>query len=208
MQKNKLNMKKIFTLLLALSAYFTSNAQYKYLFVEGRAGLNGVVQPSMSSFKLMNFGIGYMFNPSFGLKLDYASDSFRLKTPVETPIEFGTDGKRISLQGVLNVSAVINDREAEFSKFNFLIHAGAGYSVINSTLIDGNDQVLNIIAGLTPKFKVTKSLALIVDTSIILNESQHFNFDGSTAITGNVNNSFTGIMYNVSGGLMYSFDMD
>jgi len=197
----------LIVLFFALTSFY-SNAQYQGLFVEAKAGLSGTFQPSISSFKLMNFGIGYMFNPSFGLKLDYAGDSFRAKAPENSKFEYGVDQKRFSLQGVLNVSALINDRDAEFSRFNFLMHAGGGYSVLNSTTLEGNDQVLNLIAGVTPKIKLVENLSLIIDASIILNESQHFNFDGQTAVTGNVNNSFTGIMYNVSGGLMYSFDMD
>jgi OOP family OmpA-OmpF porin len=61
---------------------------------------------------------------------------------------------------------------------------------------------MNVVLGLTPRFKISRGLYFAVDTALVFNISQHYNFDGSLAYE-NTPNSFTGITYNVTGGIVY-----
>ena len=59
--------------------------------------------------------------------------------------------------------------------------------------------------GLTPRFKITDGLYFAVDASTVFNISQHYNFDGSFSYQDNIN-SFTGITYNLTAGIIYKFN--
>ncbi|MFD2909715.1 hypothetical protein ACFSX9_13335 [Flavobacterium ardleyense] len=61
---------------------------------------------------------------------------------------------------------------------------------------------MNVVIGLIPRSKLIRDLFFALDTSLVFNISQHYNFDGTPAYD-TVPNSFTGITYNVTGGLVY-----
>lgn len=78
--------------------------------------------------------------------------------------------------------------------------------MVKSSIGTGTDNITNAIMGLTPRFKVAENVFLFVDTSLIFNISQHYQFDGRLTYDGDNANSITGIMYNVSAGIAYKFD--
>lgn len=78
--------------------------------------------------------------------------------------------------------------------------------MVKSSIGTGTDNIANAIMGLTPRFKVAENVFLFVDTSLIFNISQHYQFDGRLTYDGDNANSITGIMYNVSAGIAYKFD--
>lgn len=188
------------TILTALFITNTSNAQYS---IEANYGLAGVYAPSINGLSHFGAGISYDFNEVFGVKLDYASDKFRTENPLFNK-ETGINSSRISLQSTINISSAIFRLNNE-KTFNLIAHAGGGVTLIKSTYNTGNDNVVNIIMGLTPRFKLADNLFFSLDTALIFNLSQHYNFDGSLSYENNVN-SFTGINYNVTGGIVYKFD--
>ena len=197
-------MKKntLFFALIIIASFLpvTSQAQFG---IEANYGLSGVFQPSINEISHFGGGITYDFDETYGVKLDFASDSFSIENK-DTGIETGSKNTRISLQAVMNVSSLINPRSS-YGDFRVLAHAGGGYSLVKSTYNAGNDNLVNVVIGLTPRFKITDGLYFAVDASTVFNISQHYNFDGSFSYQDNIN-SFTGITYNLTGGIIYKFN--
>lgn len=197
-------MKKntLFFALIIIASFLpvTSQAQFG---IEANYGLSGVFQPSINEISHFGGGITYDFDETYGVKLDFASDKFRTKNILFTD-ETGIDVTRISIQGTINLSAAIT-RASSYDFFNLIAHAGGGYSLVKSTYNAGNDNLINAVMGLTPRFKITDGLYFAVDASTVFNISQHYNFDGSFSYQDNIN-SFTGITYNLTGGIIYKFN--
>jgi OOP family OmpA-OmpF porin len=178
----------------------TSQAQFG---IEANYGLSGVFEPSINEISHFGGGITYDFDETYGVKLDFASDKFRTKNILFNE-ETGIDITRISIQGTINLSSVLT-RASNYDFFNLIAHAGGGYSLVKSTYNAGNDNLVNVVMGLTPRFKITDGLYFAVDASTVFNISQHYNFDGSFSYQENIN-SFTGITYNLTAGIIYKFN--
>lgn len=188
------------TILTTLIFTNISNAQYS---IEANYGLSGVFEPSSNELKHFGAGVSYDFNEVYGIKLDFGSDKFRVDNTIYG--ESGINVTRISLQGTLNISTAISRINTD-KTFNLIAHAGGGISTVKPLKRNGgNDNVMNVVMGLTPRFKISRGLYFALDTSLVFNISQHYNFDGSLAYE-NTPNSFTGITYNVTGGIVYKFD--
>ena len=195
--------KTYFIIAILLCALFLPKNTYAQVGVEVNYGLNGVFEPSINDLSQLGGGISYDFDETYGVKIDFASDKFRTKNLLFTE-ETGIDITRISLQGTMNITTAFS-RASSYDFFNLIAHAGAGYSLVKSSYNAGNDNLVNVVMGLTPRFKITDGLYFAIDTSVIFNISQHYNFDGSFSYTEAVN-SFTGITYNVTGGIIYKFN--
>lgn len=178
----------------------TSQAQFG---IEANYGLSGVFEPSINEISHFGGGITYDFDETYGVKLDFASDKFRTKN-IHFAEETGIDVTRISIQGTINLSSALT-RASSYDFFNLIAHAGGGYSLVKSTYNAGNDNLVNVVMGLTPRFKITDGLYFAVDASTVFNISQHYNFDGSFSYQDNIN-SFTGITYNLTAGIIYKFN--
>ncbi|VXB51950.1 conserved exported hypothetical protein [Flavobacterium sp. 9AF] len=196
----KRNFFSITLLLTLFLCSITSQAQFG---IEVNYGLNGVTQPSITNISHFGGGILYDFDETFGAKLDFGSDKFRTDNLIYNK-ESGINITRFSLQGTVNISDLI-DPTSLYSSFNLSGHLGGGYSFIKSTEHKNNDNTVNAIIGLTPKIKITQGLYFAIDASVIFNLSQHYGFDGEFTYD-NYPNSITGIMYNVTGGLIYKFN--
>ena len=195
--------KTYFIIAILLCALFLPKNTYAQVGVEVNYGLNGVFEPSINNLSHLGGAISYDFDETYGVKIDFASDKFRTKNLLFTE-ETGIDITRISLQGTMNVSTAFS-RASSYDFFNLIAHAGAGYSLVKSSYNAGNDNLVNVVMGLTPRFKITDGLYFAIDTSVIFNISQHYNFDGSFSYQDNIN-SFTGITYNLTGGIIYKFN--
>jgi hypothetical protein len=196
-------MKKTFKLLFTLTLLSISIPSFAQYGIELNYGLNGVMEPNINNFSHFGAGISYDFDEYYGIKVDFGSDKFRTKNPLFTE-ETGVDITRFSIQGVANITT-LTTRASSQDFFNLIAHAGAGYSLVKSSYNTGNDNLVNIIGGLTPRFRITDGLYFTVDASVIFNISQHYNFDGSFSYTDAVN-SFTGITYNLTGGIVYKLN--
>ena len=195
--------KNLFALTIILGALLSSNISNAQFGVELNYGMNGSYEPSYSGFTHFGGGVSYDFNETFGAKIDFASDKFSIKNDFGT--ETGTSNTRISLQGVVNVSNLIDDRSF-YNNFQLLAHAGAGLSILKSDInTTGTDHILNVIIGVNPQYKVAEGLYLGIDASFIANISQHYNFDGTSTYVGDDVNSITGLMYNISATVSYKF---
>ena len=150
------------------------------------------------SFFHVDLGARYMFNPKFGMKVDFGYDNFENPKDV---LAFKSQYYRVNLQGVLNVGRALNFEEFTES-FNIQAHGGLGYSFMNSNNFNGNDNMANVLIGLTGQYKLTEKVALNADFTMINNIRQHYTFDGTSGF-GNVpdNRGFNGTLYNATIGL-------
>ncbi|GEM_PF-3307124 len=199
-------MKKtiLFFIFTTVASFLPTLAQAQFG-IEANYGLNGSFEPSYNGLTHFGGGVSYDFDEIFGAKLDFASDTFSIKNE-NTGIETGAKNTRISLQGTINVSNLIDSR-ASLNDFIVLAHAGGGLSLLKSDIstLDKTDHIANVIMGINPQYKVAENLYLGVDASLIFNISQHYYFDGTLTYLGQAN-SITGIMYNVTAGLTYKFN--
>lgn len=172
--------------------------------IELNGGLNkplktftpGYGTSSLSPFHA-DLGVRYMFNPKFGLKLDFGYDKFSEAN--DTP-EFESTYLRTNLQGVINLGRALNF-ETWTNSFGLLLHSGFGVSQLTSKNgFDGEDYMANGIFGLTGQIKLSNSVALTGDLTGLVNLAQNNNFDGMSTINGS---GFDGFLLNASVGLTF-----
>jgi OOP family OmpA-OmpF porin len=195
--------KNIFAFAIIFCALIFPNLSNAQFGIELNYGMNGSYQPSYNGFTHFGGGINYDINETFGAKIDFASDKFSIEN--ELGDKTGTSNTRVSLQGIINVSNLIDDRSS-YNDFQILAHGGAGISILKSDInTTGTDHIVNVIIGLNPQYKVAEGIFLGIDASFIANISQHYNFDGTSTYVGNTANSITGLMYNLSATVSYKF---
>lgn len=130
------------------------------------------------SFGQGQLGVRYMFNEKFGLRLGLGYNHIEGD---DESLDFKTDVYRGSLEGVINLTSLLNFSDWT-STFGLLIHGGAGYSFADyksPVAIDGKDNMLNIIGGITPMVKLGRSVALFGDVSAVGNIRQTYTIDGT-----------------------------
>lgn len=129
------------------------------------------------SFGQGGLGVRYMITNRFGLKLDGGYQSIESD---ENSLDFKSRIIRTSLQGVVNAGDIMNFREWS-NTINVLFHGGLGYSVLKAEepFEQGNDQMLNLIAGITPQVKLSDHFVLTGDISAIGNIRQSYTYDGT-----------------------------
>lgn len=184
----KLLLSTIMAGALALGA--NAQVDYNRWSVEFSGGFNKAMAPMTPGFysPTLNFGHGdlgvrYMFNEKFGAKLDFGFGSFSEASRDNNPA-FSTNYHRINIQGVGNIGRMMNF-ESFTRSFNLLTHFGAGIGQVRPQAgpnSDFNDNVYNIIAGITGQVKLSERIALTGDVSTILNGRQTVTFDGQSAI--------------------------
>lgn len=144
-----------------------------------------------------DLGVRYMFNPKFGLKLDFGYDEFTEKKDTNP---FKSRQIRTSLQGVVNLGRTLNF-ETWTNTIGLLAHGGFGVSQLSSkTGFDGEDYMAHGIIGLTGQIRLSNSIALTGDLSGIVNGRQNHNFDGMGPTT---TGAFDGVLLNASVGLTF-----
>ncbi len=197
-------IKKITLLLLFLSLWTNIHAPRRFdqYSLEAGYGLGVSGAPGIKQFSHFDIGFRYMVDEYWGIKFDFGSDKFRTD---DTP-ELGTDYQRFSVQGVYNVGRAIDMSGFANGYFNMLAHGGLGYSSLKSIANKAEtDNIGNVIIGITPQVWISDDFALMLDTSLIFNFSQHYDFDGTYPKGKPTNNAFTGYVMNVSLGITYYF---
>ncbi|OOG78522.1 OmpA family protein [Algoriphagus sp. A40] len=185
-------MKKfILSSLMAGALALTANAQeFNKWSIEATGGFNKPMAPLTTGFLSptlnlghVDFGVRYMANEKFGLKLDYGLGTFK-SVDGEGP-SFETKYNRFDLQGVANIGRMMNF-ESFTRTLGLLLHGGAGFGLVNpeeNTFSDFDDNVYNFIFGITPQVKLGNKVALVADISTILNGRQSVSFDGGSSET-------------------------
>lgn len=199
-------MKNIFLIIISLFTFIT-NAQQNFNQFSVEAGY-GYVSPisgfskengsSYSGFKNFDFGVRYMFNEVYGLKLSYANSQFESNRDKA----FGSKFNTVNLQGYFNLANVLDFGRSFDDTLGLLFHTGVGYSTMSSKIFPGQDQVYSFIGGLTPQYKLSDRLAFYIDFSYYYNTSHDFNYDGTVGATNDT--KFKTQMYTISFGLILS----
>ncbi len=149
-----------------------------------------------------SFGIAarYMLSPKFGLKLGLVYDRFTNQKGSGS-LDFKTYQYRADFQGVINAIRLFGIEEAA-GRFGLLLHGGIQVSRMHSYVLDLDELNGGTIVGFSPQFRITKSISIISDVSILNNYRQHFNWDGSNS---ELSNNLSGQMVVTSLGLSFSF---
>ena len=168
-------------------------------------------------------GVGYMFNPIWGIKGDFAYDSYRsFKENSQTNAIDRSYMLRASLQGLSSLSSLF---EFETKEFELLFHTGFGFSSqINPSFktyyrenigeyqdpyFKGNDDMMNVIFGITPKYRFKDRLLMSFDLSglVLLEESAFVDAQFDSRInqgTGFILNASVGITYEIPFGASFT----
>lgn len=128
----------------------------------------------------VDLGARYMFTNEFGAKLDFGY--YSIENAEDGSLPFETKYWRTSLQGVVNAGSILGLRDFS-DRINFLVHGGLGYSQLlaKEPMDRDTDQIVNLIAGITPQIKLSNSVALTGDVSAIANIRQNYTWDGIAA---------------------------
>nr|WP_315151975.1 OmpA family protein [uncultured Flavobacterium sp.] len=180
------------------------NLAYNKWSIELNGGVNKPIRTMSAGYSTAtlnpfhaDLGVRYMFNPKFGLKMDFGYDKFQERD--DTP-PFESTQLRTSLQGVINLGRALNFEDWT-NTFGLLLHGGFGVSQLTSENgFDGEDYAGNGLLGMTGQIKLSDRAVLTGDLTGIINGKQNHNFDGmSPAKTG----AFDGLLLNASVGLTF-----
>lgn len=182
------------------------NPDFNKWSIEVGGGLHKPARPMASgyytnspSFGQFSLGARYMFNNRFGLKLDLGYNMFQ---EGDNSRPFKSSYIRSSLQGVANLGSILKF-ESWTNTFGVLVHAGAGYSRLDAKEpidLNGTDQMLNIVFGVSPQVKLGERMALTTDVSLIGNTRQNYTWDGTKTTT---KRGWNGYLMNFSLGLNF-----
>ena len=98
------------------------------------------------------------------------------------------------LEGVVNLSRLLGIQE-NLNRFGLLAHGGIKIDAMTSKTAnvfenDHNNGATEwnggLVIGITPQFRITQKLAVMLDVSVQNNYRQHFNWDGSYSDISNL----------------------
>lgn len=197
------------TTLVALLMLFSARGQgtdstYNHFSMDAQFGLNNPVFPMAEQYdaatlNLLHVGIGarYAINTKFGLRLGLSYDNFRERAG--TP-NFSSDYYRVSLEGVANLGNIM-DFQTWTRRIGLLAHIGAGYSVLDGSLMDPN-HMMHAVIGLTPQVRLTERWSMYVDGSVLANVYQQRTYDQRSSHNMR---GIDGYLVNLSLGVQYNF---
>ena len=184
--KNKLLL-VVLAIMLSAGA-FAQDLSFNKWTIEAGAG---VVRPAGSfsagfkpvdyvDFLNAEFGVRYMFNEFFGLKLSFDYDQYK---EGDKSLPWETTFYGIGLEGVANLGRVFKFHDWT-KTFNVLAHAGAGVGQFDFDRTNADDRIGYLMGGLTLQAKLSPRVALNLDGGARLNYKQDLNFDGVRANGG------------------------
>ena len=148
---------------------------------------------STPSFFNGDFGVRYMFNNKFGVKLDAAYYNF---SEHEDSQAFNSHFYRADIQAVANLGRIMSF-ETWTQRLGVLGHAGFGYSQLKADDADFTDRSVNFMAGLTGQIKLSNRVAFTGDFSALTTVRQDMAFDGASQAGGR---GFQGLMFQGTAG--------
>ena len=210
-------MKHLFTILFTVVALF-SNAQFiKKLSLDVNVGgrFGGAVADSVPNYKVSpgihaDGGVRYQLNELISIRGGISYDGFKTTWGTLTADNAGL------ISG--SIEAVVNLNKLKFMSFmpekiglNF--HAGAGLSTMSNPSfkegreftdpgMKGNDDMINIVLGLTPQYKLNDKISINLDlsTKLLLKQSLYVNASQNSSVNDKMGNIF-----NVAVGATYKF---
>lgn len=162
-------------------------------------------KPQANGFSL---AARYMFSPVFGIKGGLHFEEIKnIKNNGSLPFKMQQIG--LSFQGVVNANRLFKIQEP-MGRLAILIHGGLKIDAMTSKTpnIIENDHNYNqteynggLLIGVTPEFRISKKMSVILDVTVQNNYRQHFNWDGTYA---EIENNLNGQLVTTSLGLTYS----
>ncbi len=203
-------MKKISLIaaLLCVTFMYSQEGKYNNFSLEAAYGLNHPITPndnsgfaadSFSEFKHFDIGGRYMVNLYYGFKLSYAYDRFQYANTSELAVTYN----RIGVDAVFSLSEILNISFSRNRNVQIQAHTGVGITFAQPKSISKVEKIGNFSIGITPKFKISKRVALTTDLSYIVNFKQHYNYGG--ILIDPEYNSVTGGYINFTVGLNVYF---
>mgnify|MGYP001317442140 CR=1 FL=1 len=191
-------------LLLALGIAHSQNEKFNAFSIEAGPGAlvplspnDNISRANYVGFNQFNLGARYMFSTSLGVKGSYHYNGFRSR---QNSAE-GIDYHRLTVEAVYNVGRLFKFPLRFYEKFGLLTHAGVGYARGIPVGANFSEQTGNLQWGLTPKFKISNSMAIYGDLTYVFNFKQHYAYDGSVLssdfedVTGGFTTVGIGIMF-------------
>jgi hypothetical protein len=124
-----------------------------------------------SGFNHFDIGVRYMFEPNFGVKLNYGRDAF---SKGEAGVTFNT----IIASAVYNVGSLFDLKRATNEKIGLLGRVGVGVTFAKPETISGTEHIGTATIGLTPQVKVSEGISFYGDFAYAFRLKQHYGFDG------------------------------
>ena len=149
-----------------------------------------------------NGGVRYMFNNKFGLRLGGGFD--QLQHAGNSP-KFATRIWNVNVQGVANLGRALSFED--FTKnFGLLAHFGVGYGHMTSKSFKGVDNLGIIIFGMTPQFRLSDRVTLLLSGTFNGYLTQQYTFNGESLtrdpnVTPMRNVNFQGLNFTATAGL-------
>lgn len=168
-------------------SYFSSNPN-KYL--------------NINNLNYYRFGVRYMFNDKFGVKLAVDYNKFENDSDTKS-LPFESEMYSASFLGVINLGKLL-DFQSFSNRFGLLVNGGLMISQFTPQI--GRYKGITednggILFGIVPQFKISERLSLVADFSYLTNYRQHYNWDGVSLATSDQN--LTGSMTSFSLGLNF-----
>lgn len=192
--------------LLIVTMHTNAQSDYNKWSLDLKGGIHKPAVPFASgyhtdtpSFWQGSLGVRYMFNNYFGLRADFGYSSLE---GGDNSNEFKSDYMRSTLQGVVNAGNLLNFNDWT-NTIGLLVHAGIGYSMNKPSEpieFDDADQMMNVMVGISPQFRLGNRVALTTDVSLFTHSFQDHTWDG-TAKTNR--RGFQALAINTSIGLSF-----
>ncbi|MCO4813958.1 MAG: outer membrane beta-barrel protein [Flavobacteriales bacterium] len=184
-------MKKLLLLVITISSLSVSAQNDEGVFFDLNIGAR--FAGASSEFADQGAGLnitgatGYMFSNIIGIRGVLGFDSFKTSTEgmaegVATTVEDKSYMLRGTLEAVLSISQLA---KFDVENFDLNFHAGFGFaSHVNPSWKDdrlaeegfefedpalkGNDDMINVVFGLTPKYHINENISIIADFSYVM----------------------------------------
>jgi OOP family OmpA-OmpF porin len=222
-------MKHLFTILFTVVALF-SNAQFiKKLSLDVNVGgrFGGAVADSVPNYKVSpgihaDGGVRYQLNELLSIRGGLSYDGFKTSRDKLNDLDTANLEDNSSLISG-SIEAVVNLKKLKFMSFipekiglNF--HAGLGLSTMSNSNVKkfntdnnitpsdpglkGNDDMVNIVFGLTPQYKLNDKISINLDlsTKLLVKQSLYVNPGQDSRVNDKMGNIF-----NVAIGATYKF---
>lgn len=118
-----------------------------------------------------------MANTKFGFKSGGQYNQFKSESGVAAFKEFDTRLMAINIEGFVNMGRTLQFEEWA-KRFNLIIHAGPGFSMLNSNIDKSvKDKALNLNMGIMAMYRISDRIAINADMSNMIHIQQRKTLD-------------------------------
>ncbi len=140
----------------------------------------------------LNVGVGYLFSERFGIKGRFDYNSFKMSPGLGDATYTTGNAYSLSLELMTDIISFVRRSRSRASDWRIMLHGGLGLTTYGNKdfklnheienpgtdpLFSGNDDMINIILGITPQYHISNWLSVNLDFSTFLLLEQDFTFD-------------------------------